>query len=630
MLDFIRRNAASWLIRVILGAIVIVFIFWGIGSFRSERVDVFAKVNGEKILVETYRAAYNDTIERYRQMFKGQIPQGFLEQLDIKQQVVDGLISETLLRQAARDMKLQVSNEEIQNFILAIPAFKKDGTFDQRLYERTLHSARLTTAAFEAQVRQQLLSQKLQTVLGSGLAVPDSEAKERFIYENSKVDIAYVKVDTERFDDKVETDDKDLATWYESHQEAYRTDPQIMLRYVAFKENELDGNLTISDSEIERYYNEHLDDYQKEEKRQARHILLKVPEGADETLDQETREKVESVLERLRKGEDFDKLAKEFSQDTASAAKGGDLGFFTRGTMVKPFEDAVFSMKEGELSEPVRSRFGWHIIELEKIQPAQVETLDDVKDAIAKLLRREKLKDMAWEKANEAYDEIIQLGSLQEYAKRHDVPLQTTTLFSEKTPPPLLAANPDILKGIFALDAGELSSLIQLPWGILIADVTEKKPPHIPAFEEVKADVEKGFVKERAQELCKQSADELLALAKEKGLEEAARAKGFTLEETGFFKRTDVTAGGHLPFNAVKEGLSLHEGKKYPDEAIEGPGGFFVVAFKDKEDADLEGFPAKKDDIKQRILTQKRQTVLDDWLAGLREAASIDVRAEFK
>jgi peptidyl-prolyl cis-trans isomerase D len=630
MLDFIRRNAASWLIRFILGAIVIVFIFWGIGTFRSERVDVFANINGEKILVETYRHAYNNAMERYRQMFKGQIPQGFLEQLDIKQQVIDGLISEALIRQAARDMKIQVSNEEIQNSILAIPAFKKDGAFDQRLYERTLHSARLTPTAFEGEVQQQLLTQKVQTILGSGLAVPESEAKEHFLYENGKIDLAYVKLDTDRFDNEVKTEDKDLATWYESHQEAYRTDPQIMLRYAAFREDELDGNLTISDSEIERYYDEHLDDYKKEEKRQARHILLKVPEGANEALDQETLEKAQSILERLKNDEDFGKLAKEFSQDAASAAKGGDLGFFTRGTMVKPFEDTAFSMKEGELSEPVRSRFGWHIIRLEKIQPARVQTLDDVRDSIAKLLRQEKLKDMAWEKANEAYDEIIQLGSLSEYAKRHKLTLETTKLFSEKGPPPVLAANPDILKGIFALDAGELSSLIQLPWGILITEVTEKKPPHIPAFEEVKDEVKKGFIKERASELCKQSASELLALAKEKGLEEAASEKGFTVEETGLFKRTDVTAGGKLPFDATKEGLSLHEGKKYPDEAIEGPGGFFVIAFKEKEDADLGGFPAKKEEITQRILTQKRQTVLEDWLAGLRKAASVDVHGELK
>jgi peptidyl-prolyl cis-trans isomerase D len=622
MLSTIRKSTGSWLIKFILGIIVIVFIFWGVGSFRSQRLNVLTKVNGEDILMESYRLAHANMLDSYKQMFGGQIPEGFLDRIDIKQQVLNGLINETLIRQAASEMGILVSDIEIQYVILEIPAFKHNGIFDQGLYERSLGGARLTPAVFETQVRQQLLTDKVKALLFSGLAVTEAEARDHYMFESEEINLAYISIDASECETEVNATKQDLTLWYESHSENYMTEPQTKLRYLALKESDID-DANVTDLEIEAYYKDHKNEYEVKERRRARHILLKISEGADEDSIEKIQKKAKKIRDRIENGEDFANLAKENSEDVGSAKNGGELGFFSRGMMVKPFEEAVFSMKEGEVSKPVLTRFGWHIIELEEIEPDRVKPLTEVKNSIATRLKDQKAKNMIWDQANKAYDEIIQLGSLSAYAEQHEIELKTTELFSQKKPPAVIGGEPELLKTLFALNSGELSSLLQIHQGILIAEVLEKKAPYLPSLEEVKEQVKKDFAREKAKELCRLKAKELLEATKKQGLEAAAKDKGLKIQQTGLFKRTDKTAKGELPPAVVQAGLSLYEGKACPDEVAESGNSFYVLAFKEKKDADIAGFPAQKDAITKRILEQKQQTLFEDWLKHLWERASI-------
>jgi peptidyl-prolyl cis-trans isomerase D len=211
MLSTIRNSAGSWLIKFILGVIVIVFIFWGVGSFRSQRLNVLTKVNGEDILMESYRLAYANMLDSYKQMFGGQIPEGFLDLIDIKQQVLNGLINEALIRQAANEIGILVSEIEIQNVIFGIPAFKHNGVFDQRLYERSLKGARLTPVVFETQVRQRLLTDKVKALLGSGLAVTEAEARDHYMFENEDINLSYVSINASECETEVNVTKQDLT-----------------------------------------------------------------------------------------------------------------------------------------------------------------------------------------------------------------------------------------------------------------------------------------------------------------------------------------------------------------------------------------------------------------------------------
>ncbi len=627
MLGLIRKNAGSWIIKFILGLLVLVFSLWGIGSFRSQKADILARVNGDKILMESYRRAYNNVMDRYRQMFKGQIPEGLLKRLNIKQQVVDSLIDRVLIRQAANRQGIRVTNREIQELILSIPAFRRNGAFDQRVYERVLREERLTPAAFETQVRDQLLADKLKGLLCSGLYVSDVEARQHYVYENEKIDLAYVAIDPSICRKEVNATDEAISSWYKAHRERYMTEPQIRLRYLAFREADAERDANVTDQEVKLYYQEHRHEYRVKERRRARHILLRVPRNADKKEVEEVRKRAERIYKRIKRGESFARLARRYSEDPGSAKKGGELGFFSRGEMVKPFEDAVFSMKPGQISRPIRTPFGWHIIKLEKIEPARFRPLSEVKKSIVARLRAKKARAMIWDQANAAYDRIIQMGSLSRYAEAHGLKLEATRLFTQKRPPAVIGRNPDILKTIFSLNTGELSSLLQVPQGILVAEVLEKRFPHVPPLREIEGQVKRDYIQEKARELCKIEAEELLKKAKKEGLEAACKGKKLKVHDTGFFKRTDRYVRG-LPLPVIQAGLSLYAGKAYPDRVTESGGRFYVLAFRGKKDSDVAGFSRQKEAIMKQILRHKRQTVFNNWLKDLRAKASIEMVTE--
>ncbi len=625
MLDFIRQNAGSWLIKFILGAIVVVFIFWGIGNFRSQRLQVVAKVNGEEILVPQYQKVYSATVERYSQLFGGKIPEGFLEQINIKKGVLNALINDILVRQAAKDMGVMVTNEEVQQAIISIPAFQNQGVFDKTLYEKALRRERLTPVEFENQVRQQMLTNKLKAVLLAPLAVPDQEAQEHYLYENEEVNLLYTIIKDDECKDQVKVTDEELAAWYEKNKNRYETKPQVTIRYLTFSRDKTAKTVDVDEAQVTSYYEDHKDQYHVPERRKARHILIKVDQDADEKAVNEAEKKAQEILARLKKGESFEKLAQQYSDDPGSASKGGDLGYFTRGMMVKPFDDTVFSMKEGEISPPVRTRFGFHIIKLEKIEPAHIRPIEEVRGEIKKTLKGKKVERDLWNKANNAYDEIIQLGSLDEFAKKNGLTLNSTEPFTIDNPPAVLGKNPTLLSNIFALSPGELSSILQVPDGLMIAELVEKKPPYIPELKGVKKQAQQDFIKEKSAEICKEKAEKLLTVARSQGLPQAAKEAKQEVKETGFFKRTSRTADGRLPLATIQVAQSLYEGKIYPDKPVRSGTNWYILAFKAKRDPDPDGFPAKKEEIKKRLLEKKQQIVFDDWIKSLRAKADIQL-----
>ncbi|NPA95306.1 MAG: hypothetical protein GXO58_07765 [Thermodesulfobacteria bacterium] len=626
MLEIIRKNAASWLMKFILGAIVVVFIFWGVGTFRSQRLDVMARVNGEKILVEDYQKAYNMTVERLRRMYGGTLPESLFKQLHLKEQVLNQLIDEALIRQEAARIGLRVTDKEVQQVILDIPAFKRNGMFDPRLYELALRNAGLKPADFEQQLRQDMITRKLQTVMASGLYCPDSEALSYFKYKNAQIDVEYIKVDSSQCTGAVNATDEQLKQWYEKHKEEFRTDPQIKLKYLLFSKKEFEKSANVTDAEIKAYYQEHQDEFHVPEQRRARHILLTLPKDANATVVEEKKKELLELKKRIEKGESFSELAKKYSDDKVSGAKGGDLGFFSRGMMVKPFEDKVFSMKKGEVSGPVRTRFGWHLIKLEDVRPARTKPLKEVRSEIEKKLKDKKVKKLVWDAANKAYDTIIEMGSLEDYAKTANKKLRETDFFSRKNPAPVLGFNPNVLDLIFPMEKGELSSLLEVPDGVMIAELKEKRAPYIPKFEKVKSKVKTAFISEKAYELCKKRALGILELAKKKGMAEAAKKYGLSVKSTGLFKRTDASAGGKLPEPVVQAALSLTMKKPFPEGVVESGRSFYVIHLKAfKETNDLAKFKEEKKAIKAEIRRQKAATAFSDWLKHQRERARIEI-----
>ncbi len=628
MMEFIRKNAASWMMKIILGAIVVVFVFWGVGTFRSGRLDIVAKVNGEKILLEQFTKEYNRALEQYQRMFGGSIPDALLKSLNIKQQVLDNLINQEIIAQEAAKMGIRVSDQEVQDVILSMDVFKKNGVFDPGLYQAALRNARIVPADFENQVRQEIRIRKIQALLASGIHVTEDEVRQRYEYENQQINLAFVKLPSFECEDEVKVTDEALSAWYQDHKEEFRTQPQIRLRYLLFDRSRFEKAVEVTDQEIEQWYQEHKDEFHQQEQRRARHILIKVPEGADQAQVEAARKRAEEVLKSLKEGKkSFEALAKEYSDDPGTKDRGGDLGFFSRGTMVKPFEDAVFSMKKGDIKGPVRSRFGFHIIKLEEIRPERTRPLGEVKAQIEARLKRQKAEQLMWDAANKAYDTIIEMGSLETYAKAEGMELKETGLFSRANPDEVLGTDPQVLDAVFSLNSGELSSLLEVPRGIVVAEVLEKKVPYIPELKDVRKRAEAAFRRDEAVRLCRQKAQRLIELAGQKGLEAAAAEMGLKAEETGFFARSDTSAGGKLPPQVVEQARSLYKakGKDLVKEPIQMGSTFFVVAYKADRPAPAEKFEAARGGLENRILAEKRQAVFLDWLKDARERSEIEV-----
>ena len=612
--------------KFILGAIVVVFTFWGVGSFRSQRLDIMARVNGQKILVEDYQKAYNNTVERLRKRYGGSLPESILKQMNLKQRILDQLIDSALIEQEARKMGVMVTDKEIQQIILGVPAFRQGGAFNDRLYKMALRNAGLKPVDFEQNVRKDMYLRKVQSLITAGIFVPDSEAARHYKYNNAEINVEFVKIDASGCIPSVNATDRRVKKWFDSHKEQFETDPQIRLKYILFDRKAIEKDVNATEAEIKQYYEQHPGEFHVPETRRASHILLRLPPDANETQVQQARKKAEELEKQIKAGKSFEELARKFSQDPGSAAKGGDLGFFEKDKMIKPFADKTFSMKEGQVSEPVRTRFGFHIIKLVKIKPARDKSLKEVRPLIARKIRDKKTEKILWDEANRAYDQIMDMGSLEAYAGSANKTIEQTKFFSRKHSAPVLGVNPKISGAVFSLGKGELSSLLDVPQGVLIAELSDKKAPYIPDFKEVRGRATAAYTMDRSLDLCRIKAEKVLKEAVKKGFAAAAASYKLKTEETGLFKRTDASAGGKLPQPVVKEALSLYMAKPLPDKVSSYGRSFYIIHLKDmKETADMKAFEAKKAGIKREVRQWKAQMVFTDWLKHHRDKAKIEI-----
>jgi len=387
MLDLLRRKAQSPLIQGTILIIALVFIFWGVGGYRGSS-NYVAQVNDEVIPYETFQKAYERLANQYTEQFGGNIPKGLLESIDLEGQVVEQLIQRSLLRQGAREMGIMVSDLEVRQAVEEMEAFRSNGVFNVELYQNIISSSGMTPATFEETMRTDLLAGKVIEHLSRFAKLTPMEVNDQFAFDNAQIKIEYVSLTGSDFRDKIEAEEEQLQAYYEENQANYMTDPQVKLQFLAFPYN-TDRKPEVSQEEIASFYQDNFNRYAIPEKRRARHILIKTSE--EDAIDEleEKKNRAARILELARTGEDFSELAKQYSEGP-SAPRGGDLGAFARGRMVQAFDDAVFSMAEGEISDIVETQFGFHIIKLDKIEPAYTRKLEEVKDEIIAELQEKK------------------------------------------------------------------------------------------------------------------------------------------------------------------------------------------------------------------------------------------------
>jgi peptidyl-prolyl cis-trans isomerase D len=630
MLQFLRKKAQSLVIQIIVVIIALVFIFWGVGTNLMNRQEAAILVNGEEISFQDYQQAYEQAYARIAQQFGGTIPKGLAEGLNIKQQIINQLVQAALLRQGGMDMGLTVSGNEIQKEIEGMTQFQNNGSFDIERYKAILASNRLSPEKYEDSLRYDLMANKtMANISAFALEPTDFEIEDLYNLEKEAVFVSYTVVSPKTYLDEVEVEQAGLEQWFQENGTRYQTEKMVQLTYLPFIYKQVGEKVTIEAADIQGYYDQHLTEYQTPEKRHARHILFKATDGDPEDEHLKQQAMAEEIRARAENGEDFASLAREFSEGP-SGPTGGDLGFFERGRMVKPFDDVVFSMETGTISEVVKTDFGYHVISLEEIQLAGIRPLEDVQAEIEDKLKLEQAKPLAFQLANSAYENIISAGSLAAFRDAYPETGAITTEFLARSAPPAgITSDPVFLDKAFSLKEGELSSLIETGEGYAIISATAIREPQVPELAEVREKAEQDYKTVLSEEKAKAVAEELITTlaAETAGFATIAESEGFPVQESGPLLKASADPASPFPPNLVNSAFKLSASAPVAEEPGLVIRDYFVYWF----DKRTPPQAAMRDEDRTRyreILQQmKEQQLLDGWLKNQQSKADITIHS---
>ncbi|PKO89946.1 MAG: peptidylprolyl isomerase, partial [Betaproteobacteria bacterium HGW-Betaproteobacteria-12] len=519
MFDAVRNNK-----RIVQGFLVLItlpFAFWGVDSyFRSGGgTDELASVGGSSISRQDFSQALRDQQERLRGQLGREFNPAMLETPEARAAMLDSLVTQRLLLLHATKSGLVATDEQLIEVIGSIPALQEDGKFSQRRYEQALRSQGLTQAGFEAKLRQDLtLQQLVQSV--SDTAVVSRAAAERVVaIQLEERQVSEMAIRPEQYAAQVKISSESVKDYYEKNRKQFEIPQQIRAEYVVLSRDALAEQITVSPDEIKSAYDRNAKNYETQEERRASHILIQSQADAPEAEQKAARARIDAIFQQVKKNPaDFAKLAKEHSQDPGSAQKGGDLGYFARGAMVKAFEDAVFSLKENQVSDVVRSEFGYHIIRLTGIKAGKVRSLDEARETIAAELKAQaagrKFAEVAEAFSNTVYE---QSDSLKPAAEKFKLPIRQTGFFDQvnRVAAGPLAGNDKLFSALFSDDAiknkRNTDAIEVAPNTLVSARILELRPAQLRTLESVKTEIEKRLLAEETARMAQKEGEAKLA-----------------------------------------------------------------------------------------------------------------------
>lgn len=512
MLQAIRERAQSWIAWVIVGLIILTFALFGIEQYaQGEKTVVVAEVNGDDITASDFMTLYGRQKNRLQTQF-GEMYDQVVNDEQLRDQVLDALIQSKVIQQWADKHHMMVSDQQISMTIQSAPVFQKDGKFDEALYKEILARNGLNIARFEYEQRLFLIeNQNRQLTLASAFAT-DHQIKQLAQLQFQQRKMNYLRVDKRPFIEKAEIAPEQIQEYYDKNPAEFAEPEKVKVDYVELSQADIAKKVEVTEEALKAYYEDNKDQFTDPEQRQASHILIRVE---DESKDQAAKDKIAEIQKKLAAGEDFAALAKEYSDDPGSASLGGDLGMFQQGMMVPEFDKAVFSMKVGEVSEPVKTQFGYHLIKLEKVQPKQVKPYAEVKESVEqnyRMMEAEKQYFDLLEKLNTAAYE--QSDSLQPAADAVGLKIKTSEAFPSTGGNDEVTGNAKVTTAAFSEDvkkSGLNSAVIELsPKASVVVRINEVIPQRQRSLDEVKSGIEQELKRKKATEESEKLAKELL------------------------------------------------------------------------------------------------------------------------
>jgi len=516
MLQSINDRIQGWLGWVIVALISVPFALWGIQSYLEVGGEKFvAKVNDTEISTSTFDRALAQQRARLQQMFGKNMPKGAAYDNILKQQVINQLVTTEVMNQYANEAGYTVANASLAAAIRSIEAFQENGEFSQSLYEKVLSSQGWSSAGFEAMYRQELSTSHVQNAIMASAFATESEIAQQQKLSNQQRNVSFIQFKAQEYFAKAQVTEEEENAHFQKNAFRYMNPEKVSVQYLELKSDQLASEIPVNDGDIKQRYEDYVTKIKSNQQRKASHILVSLaPDGTDEEKTA-ALDKITSVKKELDAGASFADLAKKHSDDPGSASVGGDLGLVTKGMMVKPFEDALFSLNNAQTSDVVRSEFGYHIIKLTEIKTAKILSFAARKSSIEKELKEAGMQNLFLERsellANLAYENPESLDIAAEQLK---LTIKKSATFT-RTSGTGLAANAAVRKAAFddALIRDKLNSeTIEIsPKHIVVIRVEDYTAATAKDFADVKANINAELKAEKAQDMAKAAATEVFA-----------------------------------------------------------------------------------------------------------------------
>ncbi len=625
MHDFVHNNKRF--MQVIMAIIVLPFAFFGIDSYfrAGSGGDSVATVGDYKITQYEFNQALRERQDTLRQVAGSRVDPAMLDSSELRFAVIDNLVQQRLLLARAARTGLVITDRQVQDLVSNVEAFKEDGKFSYARYEQLLKAQSMTPPMFEQRIRQDLTTDHVIHPYSSSSFVSRAEAANLLRITEQQREISYFTLAPDRFVSQVKLDADAVKKYYDSHQEEFRVPEQVRVEFLALSVENLVSQVELTSAEVRKAYDENSKRFEVKESRQASHILI----GADASGGADTKKKAQTKADELyaqlkKTPKEFAALAKQYSQDPGSATKGGDLGYFERGAMVKTFDDAVFSMKTGEISLPVETEFGYHIIRLDAVRGGKGKTFEEARAEIEAELKQQRAS-RKFAELGEAFSNTLfeQSGSLKASADLIKATPQKSGWITRAGADNALLGNPKLLQAIFSDDVlknKRNTEAIEAAPGVLVAArLAEHKPAIIQPFDQISGALTKKLTLQQAGQLAAQEGRARLAALKEGKAAEASWSAPLLVS------RGDAKG---IPGEALRQAFKADVSSKLPvySGATAGDGYTLVRVSKVQEAA--AGDKEKQNAIAQTLRQVSSQAELSAYLASLKQNTEIKIRRD--
>jgi peptidyl-prolyl cis-trans isomerase D len=634
MLDRMRRHRGwlKWSLGLVAAAMAVFLIptdFLGptttttVGAAPGETI---AEIDGRELTAGDFQQRYLSQIQAYRNQFGGNVNDSLLRQLGIDQQILTQMIDEQVALIEAERHGITVSDEELAQQIFSIPGLQENGRFiGEERYEQLLQSQNppMTKSQFETTLRRSMIIDKLRAALTDWVAVSDGDVEREYRQRNEKVKLQLVALTADRFRPQVTVTDAEVSSYFDSKKAEYRVGEQRKIKYLLLDRDQARLKVVVPPNDVQRYYNDNIQQYQTPEQVHARHILLNTA-GKDEAA---VRKQAEALLAQVKGGADFGALAQKVSEDEGSKASGGDLGFFGRGRMVPEFENAAFAMEPGQISDLIKSQFGFHIIKVEEKRAATTQTLDEVRPQIMQTLTMQIADQQISERARQLEERLNAPGDLDTVAKELGLMVQESGLFQRQDPVPGLGAAPQISDEAFRLNDAQVSDGLASPRGPVFITVTEKKDPYVPALDEVKDRVREDLIRSRATELSRQRAASIAAALKSStDFTAAAKAQGFEAKSSELVAREAPLPDVGVSPEVDRVAFTLPIGGV--SDPIQTADATVIVKVLERDDVTPDEFRIAREAFRAEVLNERRGRFFSAYMTKVKDRLNIEVNPD--